>query len=684
MNLKDFARTLLLGTTLEEKLVSLNPGNDPEKDPEELSAPFAIPRFPGRPLHLSKPGKATFPSLQQLHKPTTRGEVLHFFANHELLAMELMALMLLRFPEAPLSFRNGLAHIIQEEQSHLKLYLDRMTELGVAFGDLPVSDYFWNTMKSVATPLDFVVQMSLTFEQANLDFSLFFMKAIEREGDTKTAAILERVFREEIGHVKHGVVWFNRWRENPSQESDWDAYLRLLPSPISAGRAKGFEFSADARRQAGLSELFISELKLYTGSKGRPPVIWIYNPHCDAEIVRNRPGYTPSQGARRLTEDLEHLPLFLALDKDTVVVQKKPRSEWIETLQHAGFSTPEFAERKNLPMAQCLRAPKIGGLQPWGWSPDTFKAFQPLQDRLVNISAGNAGWCRKILAYENYDKTGLGKLFSKKWATQEWPLPFGGAALHTLSEVKERVSEIVAEGYPVMLKAPWGTSGMQVKSVRSLEEIQGPILGWIQNTLTEQGALIVEHKLNKLFDFSVQIEIDATHVKVFEVRRFITGSRYEYKGTYLGPKLVGLSTQERQFMHSLLKPWYAFVREIGTQLRQEGYLGPAGIDALFWKDKDGNLQWKPLVEINPRWTMGRVALELEKRLAPAVNGLWQFVTLKEIKKLGFGSIPAYAEHLKKTHPLILVEAGGGSRIQSGIVFTNDPATAQEVLTVLKV
>src|SRR5690242_15839850 len=127
--------------------------------------------------------------------------------------MELMALVLLRFPEAPFQFRLGLARIIQEEQSHLRLYLSRMKELGVQFGDLPVSDYFWNAMKGLKSPLEFVVQMSLTFEQANLDFSLFFMNAIKKVGDEKTAAVLDRVFREEIGHVKHGLIWFNRWRE---------------------------------------------------------------------------------------------------------------------------------------------------------------------------------------------------------------------------------------------------------------------------------------------------------------------------------------------------------------------------------------------------------------------------------------------------------------------------------------
>src|SRR5262245_20092758 len=100
MVLHDFARSILFGTTLEEKLVETTitvagPSG---------TALAEVPLFPGRPPRLREIGTEKFPSTKSLANPTTRGHVLHFFANHELLAMELMALVLLRFPEAPESF----------------------------------------------------------------------------------------------------------------------------------------------------------------------------------------------------------------------------------------------------------------------------------------------------------------------------------------------------------------------------------------------------------------------------------------------------------------------------------------------------------------------------------------------------------------------------------------------------
>src|SRR5207244_7029787 len=156
MELREFAEQVLFATTLEEKL------RRPERLTDERpGSALAAPEAPGRPAELRfKPpgaGKADFPGLHRLEQEGERGRLLHFFANHELLATELMALVLLRFPEAPAAFRRGVFQTLKDEQMHTRLYLERMKDCGIHFGELPVSGYFWRAVSSMESPIDFVV-----------------------------------------------------------------------------------------------------------------------------------------------------------------------------------------------------------------------------------------------------------------------------------------------------------------------------------------------------------------------------------------------------------------------------------------------------------------------------------------------------------------------------------------------
>ena len=73
----------------------------------------------GRPNHLQF-SEERLPFPRSFAAEHSRAQALHFFANHELLAIELMALCLLKFPNAPIPFQKGLVHTITEEQEHLR------------------------------------------------------------------------------------------------------------------------------------------------------------------------------------------------------------------------------------------------------------------------------------------------------------------------------------------------------------------------------------------------------------------------------------------------------------------------------------------------------------------------------------------------------------------------------------
>ena len=260
MELRAFAEQVLFATTLEEKL--RGPGEITDEHP---GSPLPTPSMPGRPRELpfksSSAGQPEFPGLHALENEAERGRLLHFFANHELLATELMALVLLKFPDAPAAFRRGVLQTLKDEQEHTRLYLRRMEECGRQFGELPVSGYFWRAVSPMETPMDFVAGLSLTFEQANLDFAQHFARSFAAVGDAASAQLLDKIYHDEIAHVAHGLKWFRRWK-NPD-ESDWDAFCRQLKFPLSPQRAKGLTLNVAGRRAAGLDDSFIAELDVY-------------------------------------------------------------------------------------------------------------------------------------------------------------------------------------------------------------------------------------------------------------------------------------------------------------------------------------------------------------------------------------------------------------------------------------
>jgi uncharacterized ferritin-like protein (DUF455 family) len=200
------------------------------------------------------------PPFQEHHDPDKRALCLHRFAGHELLAVEIMAFTLLAFPEAPSTFRRGLAHTLREEQGHVRLYMQQMKRLGVQFGDLPLYRHFWKHTPYIQSPMHYVSLMSLTFEMANLDFAPMYGKSFAHFGDWEAAALMNTILKDEIAHVKFGWRWLKHFTQGV--ESEWNAWEQTLTSTLlTPKRAKGFFIHEEPRMQAGIPPEWIAKLK---------------------------------------------------------------------------------------------------------------------------------------------------------------------------------------------------------------------------------------------------------------------------------------------------------------------------------------------------------------------------------------------------------------------------------------
>lgn len=256
MHYREYARILLEGSTLEDKLIPLK-----NIEFTESLDPYELPVNPGRGERLKfNNEQVKFPRNTSFHLEEKRGLALHFFANHELLAIEMMAAALLLYPDTTkemIQFKKGLVKTIQDEQKHLKLYLSRMKDFGIELGEFPLNDFFWRSMDKLKTPSHFYSAMAMTFESANLDFAQFYEKSFLAVEDFETAKIMNIVFEDEISHVALGAHWLNQWR---GDKDLWTYFKDHLPGVMTPARAKGIHFDRSSRERAGLDGAFLDQL----------------------------------------------------------------------------------------------------------------------------------------------------------------------------------------------------------------------------------------------------------------------------------------------------------------------------------------------------------------------------------------------------------------------------------------
>ena len=119
------------------------------------------------------------------------------------------------------------------------------------------------------------------------------------------------------------------------------------------------------------------------------------------------------------------------------------------------------------------------------------------------------------------------------------------------------------------------------------------------------------------------------------------------------------------------------------ELREVEFAGPVGIDAFIYRTADDVRRMKPIVEINPRYTMGRLTLELMKHACPGSCGLFRIVSMAQARAEGFADLNSYSRGLIDRFPLRL-EGQPVSRLKEGALFLNDPAQAQACLATFQV
>jgi uncharacterized ferritin-like protein (DUF455 family) len=137
LTLRQFCSGILGSGDLESKLSPPRQQDGLSLDDTNRGHPVYIEHPVRNPEIAMAPGQPNLPRLGTLENPKARIKCLARFAHHELMAVELFAWALLRWPDAPSALRAEFVRILADEQRHCQLYIDRVTGLGGSFFDPP-------------------------------------------------------------------------------------------------------------------------------------------------------------------------------------------------------------------------------------------------------------------------------------------------------------------------------------------------------------------------------------------------------------------------------------------------------------------------------------------------------------------------------------------------------------------
>jgi hypothetical protein len=249
--------------------------------------------------------------------------------------------------------------------------------------------------------------------------------------------------------------------------------------------------------------------------------------------------------------------------------------------------------------------------------------------------------------------------------------PPEGTVCATLDEAEAAA----ARGW--VLKAPFSTAGRGRR--------RGPLdaagRGWAARVLAEAGGLRVEPWRDRVLDVSFHFDVLPDGAARFVgLCRFFTTPAGQFTGTQPGrwlgdldPGLARFLSRDGREPRRLRTIGERVAAVLATRLAALGHTGPTGVDAFVYREGDG-FRLDPLVEVNARATMGRLSLALDPRIHPLSRARWDLLPVAKL-----GAPPGEWFAAQAARAPLRQERG---LFRSGVLATNDPATARQLLGVL--
>ncbi|MDH6313878.1 hypothetical protein M2137_002669 [Parabacteroides sp. PFB2-10] len=346
------------------------------------------------------------------------------------------------------------------------------------------------------------------------------------------------------------------------------------------------------------------------------PSLHLFNPGYEPGLLPGSQYYMAPKNVCRMREELALLPLWYAEEYDYVWIEHSGSLDFLAGLPAECFRRATPVSRRDWEGATSL--PPLQAA-PWGLSSQSIHFLEELAEvpgRDLVVPPWQEAYA--TLAKRQTAAHCLDKM--RQRARQ--PLPEIPCFLSSVEELK---AYITTHTPPFVLKMPLSSSGRGLLRLDdTIPEKEGE---WISGALRKQGSISIEKRFQKVRDFALEYQLDATGGIVYHGISLFETAGWK---TYCGNLLAGQAEMEGEIADLVGREALEEIKTITPEVLQElfggVYAGYLGVDMMVYTDEEGNHRIHPCVEINMRYTMGMVAIRLAERLVdPSAKGIFRVV-----------------------------------------------------------
>lgn len=378
-------------------------------------------------------------------------------------------------------------------------------------------------------------------------------------------------------------------------------------------------------------------------------MIHYFNPGHETAVMNGSKYYMAPANVVNMQSDLDFLPAYYSNNNDFIYLQKRLPENFAlfirDNLQinPISFTIEDLLEIKNLLIGQDVDL--------WGISPQSVHKFQEISDE-HGLELSIPQWdprykdlndrhtARKCLEYIIKNSS----VFSDNLTPQFFT---------SIDEIENYITSNKETRF--LAKAPYSSSGRGLLWL-PIEGLTRPERQILHGHIKKQGSVSIEKVLDKKLDFAMEFYINNGQALFKGYSLFQTNNKGAYISNYLGSQkeiegkiLNHLNSDLLEDTKSRLIDF--FNKDIATY-----YKGYVGVDMMIYEEND-SLLLHPCIEINARYNMGLLAIEISKRIIKEDSEGYFFIDFSAKESEIFDQ----NKEMTKSYPLILSD----NKIESG-------------------